>query len=165
MLCAVRVSNKLKSWNENQMSHVRWWWWSSRLQWDGSVLLLRPPALEPKRCSEGSESSQVIPWNWEEYVGSRAGAEQYLRNRRGGGTPSWQLTPLSACLTSNNMLYYRYAFVCDSAVTLSRISLINGQNCDSILKSFLLHWNLFNAIEQFINLTGQAHGVLSKTST
>lgn len=56
------------------------------LQWDGSVLLL-PPALEPNRCSEGSDSSQVFPgtmrFSWE-HVGSEAGAEQYLRNHRGG---------------------------------------------------------------------------------
>lgn len=57
MLRAVRVSNKLKSWNENQMSHV--WWWS-RLQCDGRVLL-RPQALESNRCSKGSGSSQKFP--------------------------------------------------------------------------------------------------------
>lgn len=48
------------------------------------LLLLRPQAPEPNRCSEGSSGGQEFPGSVGEHVDSRAGAERHLSNQRGG---------------------------------------------------------------------------------
>lgn len=118
-ICLYFVRSELAtSWSHEMKTKCpMWWWWWSRLQWDGSVLLLLlllPTALEPNRCSEGSARSQVFPGTRRfsrEHVGSRAGAEQHLRNHQRGRFHR----DSTACFTRNNLL-----FICDCTLTFHR---------------------------------------------
>lgn len=61
VLCAVRVSNKLKSWNENQMSHV---WRRSRLA-VGRQCAPPPTSSGAQQVFRGLGQQPSIPWNHE----------------------------------------------------------------------------------------------------
>lgn len=107
MLRAVRVSNKFKSWNQNQMSHV--WRWSTLPS--HCSLLLRPPALEPNRCSKGSESSQEFPGSarnmWAHVL-----KQNITWETNEGEDAIRTATPLSECSTSTDLLCTRCRGVC-----------------------------------------------------
>lgn len=76
----------------------------------------RQPAPPPtssgaQQVLRGLGQQPSIPWNQEEHVASRAGAEQYLRNHQGGGGLHHTVTAQSAWLTSSNLLYTRCVYV------------------------------------------------------
>lgn len=127
VLCAVRFSNKLRSWNENQMAHLV----VARLQWDSSVhLLLLSAALQPSRCSEAQ--TQATCFLAPRGLVRKVCAHVLLQNN------TWTTTRKS---TAESLLLCIFQGVCVHHCVQSKLNKLSFLIW-SYQKSFLLYWSL-----------------------